>query len=104
MESTLMENNCNIQTKEIPQVTEGLYTVVFQTGIRPKHSLRKLRLCTRESNAKEYTAEQSRAELDMKWNKGNKLNEQEMNRLTEGSEWSRILTVRRIQAYRGNEF
>jgi hypothetical protein len=25
---------------------------------------------------------------DMKWNKGNELNEQEMNRLTEGSEWS----------------
>jgi hypothetical protein len=40
----------------------------------------------------------------MKWNKGNELNEQEMNRLTEGSEWSWILTVRRNWAYRGNEF
>jgi hypothetical protein len=40
----------------------------------------------------------------MKWNKGNKLNEQEMNRLMEGSEWSWKLTVRKIRAYRGNEF
>jgi hypothetical protein len=86
METTLMENNCNIRTKEILQVTEGLYTVVFPTGIWPKHSLWKLRLCMRESNAKEYTAERSRVEPDMKWNKGNELNEQEMNRLMEGSE------------------
>jgi hypothetical protein len=104
MDATLMENNCNIRTEEILRVTEGLYTVVLPMGIRLKRSLRKLRLCTRESNTKEYTAEWSRVGPDMKWNKGNELNEQEMNRLTEGSEWSRILTVRRIWAYRGNEF
>jgi hypothetical protein len=39
----------------------------------------------------------------MKWNKGNKLNESEMNRLTEGSEWSRILTVKKVRAYRGRK-
>jgi hypothetical protein len=57
MEATLMENNCNIRTKEILRVTEGLYTVVLPTGIRLKRSLWKSKLCTRESNTKEYTVE-----------------------------------------------
>jgi hypothetical protein len=44
-------------------------------GIRLKCNPRKLRLCTSESNSKGYDYGGSKVEPDIKWNKGNKLNE-----------------------------